>query len=353
MKNNYFTYLSQKLTSNILSVLLLLMLLFASSIVSAQTNAPSIKKKVSFQWEELAQSGPNQPASIKSITLDEKVYNLFAMPSSYELTQQGTSASNNKIRQNGAVLITGSNNGSSEWMSKALAAFQSKNLNHYFESNPNGANICNTCFTDISTTSAQKQSLLYNPSIPSNTGGIVAITERNANNRFHIAVYGTPARGGDEQLLGQTFVQPGTTDAYGFGGTGSSSNMGTIGATNSPSGDSDYWLSDRVIENRGTIGIAVFYLNDLAPTGSLISRVQLTADTLDHGDGKFFILQSYAADDEIRTIKNTTILNGNVATNDSPPDNSTYSIVKNPKKGTVTFNTDGSFTYTPESDYVG
>ena len=118
--------------------------------------------------------------------------------------------------------------------------------------------------------------------------------------------------------------------------------------------NSDYWLTDRVLDNNGTLGIALFYLNEIAPTGSKITRVQMTAASSDHGDGKFFIVQSYATDSQEEIIWNQAFLNGDVTTNNQVPDGSTYSnIGSGPSNGTLEFNADGTYKYTPNENFVG
>ncbi len=119
-----------------------------------------------------------------------------------------------------------------------------------------------------------------------------------------------------------------------------------------PSGTSDYWFSGRVNENNGSIGIALFHLSDIAPLGSTITRVQLTASTGDHGDGKFFIMQSFAMDESETTPINTT-LNDDAGKNDNVPFGSNYTVFSGPSNGSLMLNTDGTFTYAPNPYYVG
>ncbi|MCF6280417.1 MAG: hypothetical protein L3J14_08730, partial [Flavobacteriaceae bacterium] len=308
----------------------LLTLLIFSSVVNSQTQAPSINSGVTFQWEDV-QTGPSDPATIKSITVDGVIYRGFVMPSQYQLTRLGPDGDfRNGILENG--LTVNNNSANPNWISDATAAFQDKNLNHYFTAYKNGRNICND-FTAITTTDAQIQSLIYNPGIPSNEGGIIAITERNANNCYYISVFGIPAGGGSEQFLGDTFVRDNSTQ------------WGPL--LNPPPSGVDYWNAGRVVENNGTIGIALFSLEDLAPVGSIITRVDLTASTVDHGDGKFFILQSYAVPiTEVGCMDNT--FSGTVGSN-SVPVGSTYSIISGPTPAglSFTFNTDGSYSYLP------
>lgn len=309
--------------------------LFLLTFVYAQQQ-PSIQNNVIFNWTG-PQPNNNDPAEIVSIEVNGNLFDLFVVPSTYQMTQLGPGGHGpNRIRENGAVVLTGSNNAA--WNATALSAFQDKNLNHYFEANPNGANICNN-FGAVPTTNAQKQSLIYSPGIPVNDGGIVAVTERGGNNCFHIAVFGTPAGGGATVQLGQTFVRnSGNYNGQVFG---------------PPLGTSDYWRSGRTNENNQTIAIALFYLDSLAPPGSLIERVQLTAATNDHGDGKFFILQDYAVPDDDTAYINSTLYD-NVGDNDNVPVGSVYSVTSPPTPGgALSFNPDGSFTYTPPVGFTG
>ncbi|MFS4484254.1 LamG-like jellyroll fold domain-containing protein [Hyunsoonleella sp. 2307UL5-6] len=260
---------------------------------NAQTNAPSIQTGVTFQWSD-TQTAANQSATIQSVTVNGIVYLNFGLPTGYEMTQLGPNGhnSNNIIENNNSIENTSS---SGTWASSALFAFQDLNLNHYFTSSNNGRNICNN-YTSESTTTAQRQTLTYGTGILATSSGVVAVTERNANNCIHLELFGIPEGGGAEQSLGETFINP-TSNQIGFGGTGAGgpNGLGTPGALNPPNPNSDYWLSDRVVENRGTIGIALFFLDDIAPNGSVITKAQITASTNDHADGKLFI---FTLDDE-------------------------------------------------------
>ncbi|WP_298497387.1 CshA/CshB family fibrillar adhesin-related protein, partial [uncultured Algibacter sp.] len=269
-------------------LLSVLIVCFQLTISFSQTNAPSIQTGVNFRWSD-SQTSPTQPATIKSIVINDLVYDNYNLPSGYELTQLGSSGhSFNKIQKNAAVVETTSASGT--WDASALAAFQDFNLNHFFWATGNGANVCDNYTAVSSTTTAQRQTLSYSNGVISSSSSIIAITERNANNCYHIELFGIPASGGAEQSLGQTFINE-TTTQWGFGGTGSPGNMGTPGAITPPTSGSDYWLSDRVVNtNCSNIGIALFYLDDIAPNGSVITKVRLTGSTNDHGDGKVFIL---------------------------------------------------------------
>lgn len=317
-------------------MLSILAIFIISQVGFGQTQAPSVQTGVTFQWSD-TQAVNSDPATIASITIDGVVYSSFAAPSSYALTRLGPDGHNqNKILENGVTI-----NGSSanvDWNTDAIAAFQDKNLNHYFNANANGRNICNN-FLSVLTTDAQIQSLYYTPGIPSNDGGILAITERNANNCYYIAVYGYAVGGSTEVFLGDTFVRQNSTQ------------WGPL--FNAPPAGVDYWNSGRVVENGGTLGIAIFVLDDLAPVGSVITRVDLVAATEDHGDGKLFIAQRYATP-KTETGCIDQEFNGTV--NDgTAPSGSTYSLVSGPTPAgqDFTFNSDGSYSYVPSSGYLG
>jgi hypothetical protein len=321
---------------NIFLIVTVFILFFSTVICSAQTQKPSITSGVSFQWSD-TQTNNSDPATISSITVDGTIYSSFAAPSSYVLSRLGPDGHNkNDIVNNGIIVNNSSAN--ADWNDDALAAFQDRNLNHYFTSNNNGRDICND-FVAVAITDAQIQSLYYAPGIPSNDGGILAITERNANNCYYIAVYGYPVGSSVETFLGDTFVRENSTQ------------WGSVVAP--PPAGVDYWNSGRVVENGGALGIALFSLNDLAPVGSIITRVDLMAATQDHGDGKVFICEQYAAP-QTETGCLDQQFNGTV--NDgSAPIGSTYSIVSGPTPAgqAFTFNSDGSYSYTPTAGYLG
>lgn len=313
------------------------MLFGMTEIGFGQTQKPSVRTGVTFQWAD-TQSATTDPATLEAITIDGVVYESIVTPSSYAMTRVGPDGhSRNKVILNGTNVATSSSLG--VWNSRAIAAFQDMNLNHYFHSSYNGRNICND-FDAIATTDAQIQSIYYSPGIPSNEGGVFAVTERNANNCFYIQVYGIPAGGGAEQFLGDTFVR-----AF------SSAQSGPDFAP--PPDGVDYWESGRVVENNGTIGIALFVLDDLAPIGSVITRVDFTASTTDHGDGKFLILQRYAQPIIRETCKNETF--SDTVDGISIPSGSTFSLVSSPtpEGQYFEFNSDGSYTYVPNVGFTG
>ncbi|MDP5158663.1 MAG: Ig-like domain-containing protein, partial [Flaviramulus sp.] len=320
--------------------LLVLFFVILTNSLLAQTQAPSIQTGVTFQWSPNPQAGNAGPAVIESITIDGTIYNTFVIPNDYELTRLGPDGHEpNEIRENGVLIATASN--VPNWDALALSAFQDKNLNHYFTANPNGQNICNN-FNAIATTNAQKQTIFYNPAIPSNQDGVLAVTERGGNNCFYIEVWGIPVGGGVEQKLGETFVR------------NSGNYTGSIPGV--PVAGSDYWRSGRVNENGQTIAVALFYLNELAPTGSNITKIEFVGASRDHGDGKFFLLQKYAVDQQDFNCVDEAH-NGDLSINNNVPINSTYSLVSGPtpSSGVQAFNlnSDGTFNFTPANGFVG
>ncbi|WP_343487748.1 Calx-beta domain-containing protein [Allomuricauda sp. d1] len=311
------------------------MLLFCSSVFS---QANSVRTGVTFTWAD-TQTNISDPATIESITIDGNVYSTFVVPSNYELTRLGPGGhSGNDIMRNGSEVLGSSNDPS--WNSEALDAYQSLNLNHYFESNSNGDNFCEN-YGAVATTDTQIQTISYNPGIPSNEGGVLAVTERGGNNCFYIEVWGTPVGGGAEQRLGQTFVR-------------NEFNLTGVLPPSPPTANSDYWSSGRNNENGQIIGVALYQLSELAPVGSTITSIRYYAATFDNGDGKFFLMQTYAVDDSFNP-EFEEVFNGDVGANDNVPDGSeyTYYASTNPLNGTLVVNTDGTFTYTPDPGFTG
>ncbi|WP_197429304.1 DUF7507 domain-containing protein [Winogradskyella endarachnes] len=326
---------------NITRAVILAFFVVLSNLLVAQ-QSPSIQTGVTFQWLEATQPDGTYPATIKSITIDGELYNTFVVPTDYEMTRVGPNGdSYNHINENSTTIFNDSSN--PLWHDAALSAFQDKNLNHFFSCSKNGRNICQN-FDGVAYTDAQKQTIFYNPSIPANEGGVLAITERNANNCYHIAVYGTPMGGGTETFLGETFVR---------------ANYSTINGTyqppnQTPNPGTDYWLTDRTVEQNKTIGMALFYLSDIVPLGSKITKIEFNASTNDHGDGKFLILQKYAVDNhEVNCINET--YNGDLKLTNNAPENSTFSLVSAPTTAGAFFelNTDGTYTYEPNPGFTG
>lgn len=70
--------------------------------------------------------------------------------------------------------------------------------------------------------------------------------------------------------------------------------------------------------------------------------------------GFLFLLNPNAVNDAFTVLKNTTF-NGTVAGNDTDPNNLplTYSKLTDPILGSISFNSDGSFSYTPQNNYLG
>ncbi len=316
-------------------IALVLFTLFSCPLGAQQS--PSIQTGVSFQWLD-TQNTSTDPATIESVTINGTIYNTFVVPTSYELTRLGPDGHNpNRLIQNGTNVVT--NSSDPNWDAFAISAFQDKNLNHYFFANPSGRDIC-LDFDATETTDAQKQTIFYSPAIPTNNGGVLAVTERGGNNCFYIELWGTPANGGPEQLLGSTFVRS--------SGNYSGSSFGA------PNNGSDYWKAGRVNDNGQTIGIGLFYLSDLAPTNSKITKIEFVGASRDHGDGKFFLLQKYAVDQQsINCIDQN--YSGSVDLTNNVPLNSTYNLVSGPSPAgqSFTFNPDGSYTYIPTAGFSG
>ncbi|WP_339614123.1 Ig-like domain-containing protein, partial [uncultured Winogradskyella sp.] len=307
-------------------------------IAQEDSQAPSIQTGVTFQWSDNQNLSLNDPATIQSVNINGLEYNTFVVPTSYRMTNLGPDGNvPNRIRQNGTTLP--GNSGSGNWLTIATTAFQNQNLNHYFTANPNGRNICSDSIAAL-TTDAQKQTIFYSPAIPSNADAVLAVTERGGNNCFFIKVWGTPAAGGLEQKLGETFVR----------------NVGNYTGCNfqPPVNGSDYWRSGRCNENGQTIGIGLFYLDAIAETGSKITKIEFIAASRDHGDGKFFILQKYAVDQTEANCLNNTI-NGDLNQINNVPENSTYSLISGPSPAgqSFTLNPNGTYNYVPSSGFVG
>ncbi|WP_206542776.1 beta strand repeat-containing protein, partial [Lacinutrix mariniflava] len=318
----------------------LILIFILSSIFSfSQTQSPSIQTGVTFQWSDNQNAGINNPATINSVTVNGDIYNTFVIPTSYEMTILGPDGNSpNMILENGTTLANTSSD--PNWNTKALSAFQDKNLNHYFTANPNGENMCGN-FTKAEVSNAQRQTIFYSNPIPSNQGGILAVTERGGNNCFYVEVWGIPVGGGPEQQLGNTFVR--NSGDYRNCSFGPPINNNT-----------DYWRSGRCNENGQTIGIGLFYLNSIAPTGSKITKIEFVGATRDHGDGKFFLLQKYAQDADFDECINS-ISNGDLNTVATAPDNSTFSLVSGPSTAGQSFSlaANGNYSYTPTPGFTG
>tara|TARA_B100001750_G_scaffold248623_1_gene282798 strand:+ start:4111 stop:7602 length:3492 start_codon:yes stop_codon:yes gene_type:complete len=306
------------------------------SLQKIHAQANSIRNNVTFNWAD-TQAVLSDPANLQSITINGVDYNTFVVPSSYEMTRLGPGGdSQNNIWSNGSRIVDGSN--SINWNTEALNAYQSLNLNHYFQSDSTGENFCGD-YSALATSNAQIQTIRYNPGIPSNPDGVIAITERGGNNCMYVELYGIPVGGGAEQLLGRTFVR-------------NQGNLTGVRPQAPPTNNSDYWSSGRNNENNQIIGIALYELSELAPTGSIITSIRYMGATTDHGDGKFFLMQTYAEDDSLR-IKLDREGNGDIAANDLVPDGSTYSLLSSVSNGTLIFNPNGQFNYVPNPGFTG
>ncbi|MEO9891733.1 gliding motility-associated C-terminal domain-containing protein [Aurantibacter sp.] len=322
-------------SSNLVQFFICIVAIFGCTL-KMHSQANSIRTGVTFNWSN-TQSSVSDPANIQSINIEGVDYTTFVVPSSYEMTRLGPGGDvENNIWLDGSQIVTGSDD--PNWIPRALSAYQSLDLNHYFQSQNNGADFCND-YTAITTTNAQIQTIRYNPGIPSNPDGVLAVTERGGNNCMYIELYGIPAGGGAEQLLGRTFIR-------------NEGNLTGVIPQAQPTANSDYWSSGRNNENNQVIGIALYELSELAPVGSTINSIRYMGATNDHGDGKFFLMQTYAEDDSLR-IKLDREGNGDIAANDMVPPGSTYTLSSTTSNGTLMFNADGTFNYLPNPGFTG
>ncbi|HBR53676.1 MAG TPA: hypothetical protein DEA82_05605, partial [Flavobacteriaceae bacterium] len=353
MQNFTFVSWNMKYIKRGLFGAFLLIGFLAQSQIGVQS--PSIRNGVTFQWEDSqtinGTFNNNNPATIKSITIDGSVFNTFVVPSGYELTRLGTAGNGtNNIWLNGSETVgtsSTSNAGpNSPWNSNARAAFQSRNLNHYFEASATqGDDICLNFneangINGAQETDSQLQTLFYDPPIPSNAGGVLAVTERGGNNCLYVRFFGIPAGGGPEQPLGDTFIR-------------TSGNL-TGGGFSEPANGSDYLNSGRKQDNGQTISIGLCQLDNVAPVGSKITRVRFLGASNDHGDGKFFILQRYAQPQTKMGCVDEPI-NGQIDNSTTVPTGSTYTLMSGPSPSGVSFtlNTDGSYEYVPQPGFTG
>ncbi|QIE59037.1 tandem-95 repeat protein [Rasiella rasia] len=336
----------------------LLALLLMGTAVQAQigVQSPSITAGVTFQWSDSQTINgvynDNNPATIKSVTINGTVYNSFAVPSAYQLTRLGPAGNGpNRIAENGNYSSFNSSgatqniNDSNQWDNAAKAAFQSQNLNYYFTSNPNGRSICGNFnaangLNGVPETDAQMQTLFYDPPLPANAGGVLAVTERGGNNCLYVRLFGFLPGSNTETPLGDTFVRT-NNDMYN-------------GNFSPPVAGSDYWGSGREQDNGQTIAIALFQLDNVAPIGSKITRVRFIAASTDHGDGKVFVLQRYAQPQvDMGCVDGT--FNGQIDNSSTVPAGSTYTLISGPNPSGVSFtlNSDGSYQYVPSPGFVG
>ncbi|WP_344789457.1 Ig-like domain-containing protein, partial [Postechiella marina] len=361
MKVNYLLKLA--IQNKALRVMALLLLTTFSSFAQIGVQSPSIRENVTFQWSNIqdinndgiiSATENNRPATIESITVNGAVYNTFAVPSGYQLTRLGPGGNFiNQIIENGNGLVYNSSSAtqdtsdSNTWDDTALETFRSKNLNRYYTSNGNGDNICGNFnkangINGAVETDAQIQTLIYSPALPSNEGGLLAVTERGGNNCFYIRLFGTLPGSTTEQPLGDTFVRS----------NGDNRGVGFAAPKNN---NTDYWTSGREQDNDQDIAIALFNLNTIAPTGSKISKIRFISASRDDGDGKFFVLQRYAQPQIDLGCLGQGTFNGQIHNESSAPEGSTYELVSPPSPTGLNFNLnpDGSYTYTPTSNFVG
>ncbi|PVW16333.1 DUF7507 domain-containing protein [Marixanthomonas spongiae] len=105
--------------------------------------------------------------------------------------------------------------------------------------------------------------------------------------------------------------------------------------------------------NAGYIGTDQFVYgveDDGFPVATDVATVYISIDPNDGGN------EILAIDDINDTFVNLPV-NGDVSTNDLNPDGptgtETFTLVSGPSNGSLTFNPDGTYTYTPATDYVG
>ncbi|WP_170068976.1 gliding motility-associated C-terminal domain-containing protein [Cecembia rubra] len=253
----------------------------------AQEQPPSIISGVTFQWEG-PQPTTTSPANLVSVTVDEKVYNKISVPSRYELTRIGPNGHiQNRLVENGVVIVNGSD--SPSWNANALSMFSSTNLNFIFESDGNGRNICSN-FEATLISDTQVQTIFYDDIQAVNHDGIIAISTRSANSCIYIEVVGSEFYGGPEVVLGRFFARPGPS---------------IVGpAFGPPAFGADYWRSGRVNANNGNIGIALFRLDQVAPLGSYITSIRYAGASVNHGDGKVFLIRAESTDLSVRKVAN-------------------------------------------------
>gem|GEM_PF-5570569 len=74
-----------------------------------------------------------------------------------------------------------------------------------------------------------------------------------------------------------------------------------------PAVGADYWRSGRVNSNNGNIGIALFRLDEVVPSGAYITGVRYVGASVNHGDGKVFLIRTESTDlSVIKEVNNLT-----------------------------------------------
>ena len=119
----------------IVYLLFSLYFLFAGAQSFAQS---SIQTGVKCQY--LPQPNPSSLAVLNSITIDGTLFDLFVVPSGYEITQVGSNDYANSILRNGTTVII--NSSSLGWNVEVLAAFQDYDTVNGWSNtdNPTGSN---------------------------------------------------------------------------------------------------------------------------------------------------------------------------------------------------------------------
>jgi hypothetical protein len=109
----------------------------------------------------------------------------------------------------------------------------------------------------------------------------------------------------------------------------------------------------------GATGEATFTYTDQGPVGTLgTDRIRANIGTLLSNIAEMTWTPSNrapVANPDDFTVDEDTVLNGNVVTNDTDEDGDavTATLVSGPASGTLVFNSDGSFTYTPQVNFCG
>jgi VCBS repeat-containing protein len=109
----------------------------------------------------------------------------------------------------------------------------------------------------------------------------------------------------------------------------------------------------------GATGETTFTYTDQGPVGTLgTDRIRANIGALLSNIAEMTwtpLNRAPVANPDVFTVDEDTVLTGNVVTNDTDEDGDavTATLVSGPASGTLVFNSDGSFTYTPPLDFCG